>query len=90
MSGVPEPITFDLSGWLAVPQSTKIIYQNAWNTFERIQNINWTVSTIRSAGDRSQTYYTYADIAEMNAFLVGRYLHVQRYPASNWLPVSKD
>ena len=90
MSGVPEPMTFDLSGWLAVPQSTKIIYQNAWNTFERVQNINWTVSTIRSAGDTSQTYYTYVDIAEMNAFLVGRYLHVQRYPASNWLPVSKD
>jgi hypothetical protein len=90
MSGPPPLETFDLSGLLAVPQSTRVIYQNAWNTFERVQNYNWTISTIRSTGDKSQVYYTYADIAEMNAFIVGRFLHVQRYPASNWLPVSKD
>jgi len=85
----PTFITFDLSG-LPVPQSTKILYQNAWNTFERVQGYNWNISTIRSAGDKSQVYYTYTDIAEMNSFLIGRFLHVQRYPTSNWLPVSKD
>jgi hypothetical protein len=86
----PEFITFDLSGWRAVPQSTKIIYQTAWNDFERIQAYNWNISTLRSGGDKDQTYYIYLTIGEMNSFLVGRFLHVQRYPASNWLPVSKD
>lgn len=90
MSGPPPQTTFDLSGWLAVPQSTKILYQNAWNTFERIQGYNWTVSTIRSSGDTSQTYYIYLSNDEMNTFTIGRFLHVQRYPTSNWLPVSKD
>ena len=90
MSGPPPPMTFDLSGLLAVPQSTKVLYQNAWNTFERVQGYNWNVSTIRSSGDKSQVYYTYVDIAEMNTFIIGRFLHVQRYPTSNWLPVSKD
>ena len=89
MSG-PQFITFDLSGWLAVPQSTKVLYQTAWNDFERIQAYNWTVSTTRSQGDKSKTYYVYPEISEMNSFTVGRFLHVQRYPASNWLPVSKD
>ena len=90
MSGPPPPTTFDLSGWLAVPQSLKIMYQTAWNDFERIQAYNWNVSTIRSQGYRTQTYYIYTGFDEQNSFTRGRFLHVQRYPTSNWLPVSKD
>ena len=89
MSGPPPAMTFDLSG-LAVPQSIKMIYQTGWNDFERIQGYNWNISTMRNKGDKTQTYYTYTDIAEMNSFTIGRFLHVQRFPNSNWLPVSKD
>lgn len=90
MSGPPPQMTFDLSGLLALPQSTKILYQNAWNTFERIQGYNWNVSTIRSGGDTTPLYYTYVSMTEMNTFTIGQFLHVQRYPTSNWAPVSKD
>jgi len=86
----PQFITFDLSGWLAVPQSIKTLYQTSWNDFERIQGYNWNVSTLRSEGDKTQTYYTYSGNAELNSYTIGRYLHLQRYPASNWLPVLKD
>jgi hypothetical protein len=90
MSNGPEFITFDLSGLLAVPQSTRIIYQTAWNDFERIQAYNWGVSTARAQGDREQVYYIYYSNDELNSFTVGRFLHVQRYPGSNWLPVPKN
>ena len=82
--------TFDLSGFLAVPSSIKIEYQQYWNTYNRIQTLNSNVSTIRGAGDKSQTYYSFADYDEFNGFVQGHYLHVQRYPNSNWATVSKD
>jgi len=90
MSAEQPFIAFDLSGFLAVPQSLKVSYQSYWNTFERIQAYNIGISTIRSQGDTSQTYYTYSTNEEMNSFTIGRFLHAQRYPTSNWLPVPKD
>ena len=89
MSGPPPLMTFDLSGF-PVPQSIKIIYQTAWNNFERIQNYNWNISTLRNAGDKTQMYYIYLENDEQTSFLKGRFLHQQRYPMSNWTPVSKD
>jgi hypothetical protein len=82
--------TFDLSGFLAVPSSLKIRYQNDWNIYNRIQTINSNVSTIRSAGDKTLLYYTYTSCDEQVSFQRGQYLHVQRYPNSNWNAVSKD
>jgi hypothetical protein len=81
---------FDLSGILAPPQSLKVYYQDCWNTFNRIQGINSNVSTIRYAGNKSETYYIYVSLLEQNKYTVGRMLHIQRYPNSNWAAVSKD
>jgi hypothetical protein len=81
---------FDLSGFLAVPSSLKLKYQDDWNIYNRIQILNSNVSTIRSAGDKTLLYYTYASCDEQVSFQRGQYLHVQRYPASNWNAVSKD
>lgn len=82
--------TFDLSGFLAVPSSLKILYQSYWTTFEIVQAYNLNVSTLRSAGNLTQNYYIYQSYAEQNAFTNGRLLHIKRYPNSNWNPVPKD
>ena len=82
--------TFDLSGFLAVPSSVKLDYQQYWNTYNRIQTINSNISTIRSAGDKTQTYYIFINYDELTSFTLGQYLHVQRYPDSNWTAISKD
>ena len=82
--------TFDLSGILAPPQSLKRYYQDCWNVFNNVQIINSNISTLRAAGDTAQTYYIYTNIHEQNQFTVGRMLHIQRYPNSNWQEVSKD
>lgn len=81
---------FDLSGFLSIPQSLKISYQKYWADFERIQAYNWAVSTSRGQGDKSQRYYIYLETQEQTSFIQGNLLHVQRYPMSNWAPVSKD
>ena len=90
MSGPPERITFDLSGLLALPQSTKVLYQSYWNNFERVQNYNWGISTMRAQGDKTQTYYVFSGHTEINYYTIGRTLHISRYPMSNWTPVSQD
>jgi hypothetical protein len=89
MSG-PFIGTFDLSGFLAVPSSLKLKYQDDWNTYNRIQLVNSNISTLRAIGDKTQIYYTYSSCDELISFQQGQYLHVQRYPNSNWSAVSKD
>ena len=81
---------FDLSGLLSIPQSLKLSYQKNWGDFERIQAYNWNVSTLRNQGDKSQRYYIYLETQEQTSFIQGNLLHTQRYPTSNWTPVSKD
>ena len=66
------------------------MYQNYWTTFEAVEIYNYNVSTLRSAGDKTQTYYMFLGNAEQVAYKNGRMLHIQRYPNSNWKPVSKD
>jgi hypothetical protein len=80
-------IIFDLSGFLAVPSSLRVIYQTYWNTYERIESYNLNVSTLRSAGDRTLSYYLFNGNQEQIAYTNGRMLHIQRYPNSNWTPV---
>jgi hypothetical protein len=81
---------FDLSGFLAVPTSLKIMYQQNWNTYNRVQLLNANISTLRGAGDLTQDYYTYVSYEESNAFTIGQYLHYQRYPNSNWQSIPKN
>jgi len=82
--------TFDLSGFLAVPASLQRSYQSYWGRFELVENYNLQVSTLRSAGDNTQTYYIFQGNEEQVAYTMGRMLHIQRYPNSNWRPVPKD
>jgi hypothetical protein len=82
--------TFDLSGFLAVPNSIKIMYQNYWTTFETVQAFDLNISTLRSQGDKDQVYYIFQSYADQAAYTNGRMLHIQRYPNSNWNPVPKD
>jgi len=81
---------FDLSGFLAVPNSLKIMYQQNWNIYNRVQTYNANISTLRAAGDLTQDYYTYVTYEELNGFTIGQFLHLQRYPNSNWDSIPKN
>jgi hypothetical protein len=86
MSGGGGPC-FDLSGFLALPQSTQFLYRGYWNTFNRIQVYNINVSTLKAQGTPGLFYYQYANFTERSQYTNGRMLHIRRYPSSNWDPV---
>lgn len=80
-------IPFDVSGFFCLPQGVLNEYRNNWNTFNRIQTCNILVSTAKAEAGGSIPglfYYTYTGFQERNAFRDGRFLHVRRYPLSNW------
>ena len=81
---------FDLSGFVGLNDSQKLQYQLAWSTFERIQNSNSNVSTLRKAGNTALSYYTFLSYNEKTTFNIGQSLHAQRYPSSNWNSVSQN
>lgn len=81
---------FDSSGFLTLSQSQRIIYQQSWATFARIQNYNINVSTLRKLGDTSLTYYTFVSYTEREAFRNGQFLHTQVYPNENWNSVEEN
>ena len=81
---------FDVSGFATLSIGTLLQYQTWWGTFERIQEYDTNVSTLRQAGNTSLTYYTYMTLTERNEYTNGRMLHIFRYPDSNWNPVEKN
>ncbi len=83
-------VSFDLSGFLAVPQSVKVDYQAYWNTYNRIQAFNAGISTVRGGGDKTQSYYQFVNGEERVGFINGQMLHIRRYPNSNWAAVPPD
>ena len=84
-------VCFDLSGFIGLNDSQKLEYKTAWSTFDRIQNINSNVSTLRSIRqDSNEKYYVYFSYNEKNLFRIGQFLHQQRYPNSNWNVVQQD
>jgi hypothetical protein len=84
-------VCFDLSEFIGLNDSQKLQYRTAWGTFDRIQNINSNVSTLRSIRqDSNERYYVYFSYDEKNLFRIGQFLHQQRYPNSNWNVVQQD
>ena len=87
-------LTYDLSGFLGLPQSLKVSYVADWNTYNRIQTLNSNVSTARGGGavptGTPAVYYQYVTYAEKTSFLNGQMLHIRRYPDSNWSKVSEN
>ena len=81
---------FDANGFATLSIGTLLLYQTWWGTFERIQEYDINVSTLRQAGNTSLTYYTYMTMEERNEYTNGRMLHISRYPNSNWNPVEKN
>jgi len=86
----PFPI-FTTLGFLSLNQSQKLIYQQAWNDYNRIQSFNSNVSTLRIINnDRNLLFYTYTSYAEKDSFRQGQFLHQRIYPTSNWNSVEQN
>ena len=78
---------FDLSGFKGMSPIQFRIYKDAWNVFNRVQEYNSNISTLRFAGNKTLNYYQYVDNKERAQFATGQLLHTQVYPLSNWTAV---
>lgn len=82
---------FSTQGFLTLNQSQKLIYQQAWNDYNRIQEYNSNVSTLRNLSNVTNlSYYIYVSYAEKDSFRQGQFLHQQVYPNSNWSIVQEN
>ena len=81
---------FDVSGFRGMTPIQFRIYKDAWNTFNRVQEYNSNISTLRAGGNKILNYYQYVDQKERNQFRQGQSLHAQVYPLSNWNAVSPN
>jgi hypothetical protein len=79
-----SPNYCDLSGFKFLNYAQKTEYQRAFQLFDNIQNYNSNISTLRSGGNLTLTYYQFISNVEKTKFLQGRFLHIQSYPNSNW------
>jgi hypothetical protein len=79
-----SPNYCDLSGFKFLTFGQKTEYQRAWQIFNNVQTYNSNVSTLRSAGQTTLTYFQFISGEEKTKFLQGRFLHIQAYPNSNW------
>jgi hypothetical protein len=71
---------YDLSGVKYKPKSDLIRLETQWNTFERVENINFGIYLRFLAGDFSRTWYQFVTNEEASNYRVGQQLHTNRYP----------
>jgi hypothetical protein len=67
------------------PLAKKLMMEEQWNTFERIENYNDVIYQKFQVGLRGNMYYQYASDQEFNNYRAGQLLHTLAYPN---LPVS--
>jgi hypothetical protein len=87
-------IPFDISGFFCLPQGILNEYRKNWNIFNMVQTCNILVSTTKAEAPGGNVpglfYYTYATYQDKAAARNGQFLHVRRYPLSNWNNVPEN
>lgn len=80
----------ELSGFKFLSSNQLLKYKESWRFFDKIQNYNSNISTLRFQGDSTLTYYQFASSVELLRFRRGQYLHQQSYPTGNWEAVEQN
>jgi hypothetical protein len=73
----------DLSGFLFLSQSQLKYYRTSVQTFNRIQSYNSNISTLRSRGNLTASYYQFLTSEEKNNYTKGLFLLTQSYGSGN-------
>ena len=77
-------VDFDLSGFQFMKSSQLLLYKTDWNLYNRVQVYNSNVSTLNHASSQKIDYYQFKNFDEKASFTKGQFLHLKRYPNSNW------
>jgi hypothetical protein len=73
----------DLSGFVFLTQSQLRYYKTSVQTFNRVQDYNSNISTLRSQGDSTLSYYQFISLEEKNNYTKGLFLLTQSYGSGN-------
>jgi hypothetical protein len=60
--------------------SERLLLQEQWNTFERVENYDDIIYQKYEKGLRDETYYLFASDQEFKNYKAGQILHVNAYP----------
>lgn len=80
----------DISGFKFLYQSQKLEYLQAAALFQKVQNYNSNISTLRADGQSNLSYYQFITNKEQTMFTQGRLILIQSYPGSNFPVVPQD
>ena len=89
---LPPPLCpTDLSGFKFMYFSQSQEYKNAAVYYQQVQAFNSNVSTLRSQGQTTLSYYQFPTQQLKATYNTGRFILVQSYPAlsSNLVPVQQ-
>jgi len=78
-NGALPQYPYDLSGVKYKTLSDILTLQRQWNTFDRIQNLNFGVYLSNLQG-KPQNWYSFISNQEASDFRVGQQLHTNRFP----------
>jgi hypothetical protein len=73
----------DLSGFVFLTQSQLRYYKTSVQTFNRVQDYNSNISTLRSQGDSTLSYYQFISLEEKNNYTKGLFLLTQSHGSGN-------
>lgn len=92
-SPLPRPLCpTDLSGFKFLYDSQYQKYKRSATFFQQIQAFNSNVSTLRSQGQITLSYYQFPTSTQKDQYERGRFLLTQSYPnlSSIFLPVQQN
>jgi hypothetical protein len=84
---IPPPIP------VAKSVSRNLQDRTNYDFFEKVQTYNIEISTFRNmnpATAASYSYWVFTGYSQINSFNIGRMLHIQAYPNSNWDVVQQN
>ena len=73
----------DLSGFFFLSESQLRYYRTCINVFDNVQGYNSNVSTLRSNGTLTASYYQFMTTQEKNQYTKGLFLATQSYGSGN-------
>ena len=78
---LPKPLCpYDLSGFKFLYFSQFREYQNAAIFYQQVQAFNSNISTLRSGGNTTLSYYQFPTQTQKAQYNSGRFILVQSYP----------
>jgi hypothetical protein len=80
----------DLSGFVFLTGAQLTYYRMSVQTFNRVQDYNSNISTLRSKGNLTASYYQFLTSEEKNKYIKGRFLLTQSYGSGNIQEVQQN